>query len=78
MNENKMMRQMGAIFSAFMVFFYLGIGIYLIFFFDTRLTTLQKPVLVIFGSVCIFYGLYRAYATYVTIVNLFFKPDDDE
>ncbi len=72
------MRQMGAIFSAFMVFFYLGIGIYLIFFFDTRLTTLQKPVLVIFGSVCIFYGLYRAYATYVNIVNLFFKPDDDE
>jgi len=78
MNENKIMRQMGAILSAFMVFFYIGIGIFLIFIFDSNLTTLSRPVLVIFGSVCIFYGLYRAYTTYLNIVNLFFRSDDED
>jgi hypothetical protein len=76
MNDNKLMQQVTAIFSIFMVFFYLGVGIFLIFFF--RNTSLDKAVLVIFGSVLIFYGLYRAYRTYVSIVQLFFKHDNNE
>lgn len=76
MNDNKIMQQVTAIFSIFMVFFYLGIGIFMIFYFKN--TTLDRSLLVFFGSVCIFYGLYRAYRTYVSIVNLFFKHNKDD
>ncbi len=76
MDNNKLMQQISAIFGIFMVFFYLGLGIFMMFFF--RNTTLDRAVLVIFGSVLIFYGLYRAYRTYVIIVNLFFRHKDDD
>jgi len=76
MNENKLMQQVTAIFGIFMVFFYLGAGIFLIFFF--RETTLDRSVLVIFGSVLIFYGLFRAYRTYVSIIELFFKRSKED
>lgn len=75
MDNNKLMKQVNAIFSIFMVFFYLGIGIYMLFFF--RQTTLDRSILVIFGSVLLLYGAYRAYTTYVNIVNLFFKKGGD-
>lgn len=78
MNENKMMQQMSAVLGAFMVLFYLGIGIFLIFIFDSNLSTLGRPILVIFGVVCLFYGVYRAYTSYIKIRELFFKPDDEE
>jgi hypothetical protein len=59
-----------------MVVFYLGVGIFLIFYFKN--TYMDKSVLVIMGSVFIFYGLYRAYRTYVSIVELFFRRNRDE
>jgi len=73
MDGNRILRQMGAIFSVFMVFFYLGIGIYLAFFFEK--TYLDKALRVIVGSTFIFYGLYRAYRTYIQIVEAFFTDD---
>ena len=76
MDNNKIMKQVTAIFSLFMVFFYLGGGIYLIFFFKN--TYLDKSVLVLMGSVFVFYGLYRAYRAYVSIVDLFFRKDKDD
>lgn len=76
MNENKLMQQVTAIFGIFMVLFYLGAGIFLIFFF--RETTLDRSVLVIFGSVLIFYGLFRAFRTYVSIKELFFKRSKED
>lgn len=76
MNENKLMKQVTAIFGLFMVFFYLGAGIFLIFFFKN--TTLDRAVLVIFGSVLIFYGIFRAYRAYVSIYELFFKRDNND
>jgi cytochrome c biogenesis protein CcdA len=76
MDNNKLMQQVSAVFGILMVFFYLGLGIFMMFFFKN--TTLDRSVLVIFGSVLIFYGLYRAYRTYVTIVNLFFKHNEDD
>lgn len=75
MNENRLMGQVTAIFSIFMVFFYLGVGCYFIFF--TTLSYLDKPVLVIMGSAFIFYGLFRAYRTYVKIVEVFFTKGKD-
>ncbi|MCU0362934.1 MAG: hypothetical protein MUE32_06220 [Bacteroidales bacterium] len=67
---NRIMQQVSAIFSVFMVFFYIGVGVYLAFYFDN--TYLDKPVLVMFGSAFIFYGLFRAYRAYLAIKALFF------
>jgi hypothetical protein len=76
MNENKLMQQVTAIFSIFMVLFYLGVGIFLLFF--ANLSYLDKALRVIMGSTFFFYGLYRAYRTYVKIVEVFFTEDNDK
>jgi hypothetical protein len=76
MKENRLMDQVTAIFSVFMVLFYLGVGYY--FVFRSDLSYLDKPVRVIMGSSFIFYGLYRAYRAYVKIVEVFFTKDDNE
>jgi len=76
MDDNRIMRQISAIFSIFMVFFYLGIGVYLIFYFKN--TTLDRSVVVIFGSVIFFYGIYRAFRTYVSIIELFFRRKEED
>jgi len=73
MNDNRLMQQVTAIFSIFMVFFYLGVGCYLVFFSDN--SYLDKSVRVIMGSTFLFYGLYRAYRAYVKIVEAFFSGD---
>jgi len=76
MEGNKLMQQVIAIFSIFMVLFYLGVGYYFIFL--SNLSYLDKAVRVIMGSTFIFYGLYRAYRTYVKIVEVFFTKDSDD
>jgi hypothetical protein len=76
MNENRILQQVTAIFSLFMVFFYLGIGSFLIFY--SKLSYLDKAVRVIMGSTFIFYGLYRAYRSYVKIVEVFFTEDKNK
>jgi hypothetical protein len=75
MNENKLKQQVLAIFSIFMVFFYLGAGTFLIFFF--KMSTLPRFVLVLIGSTFVFLGLFRAYTAYLKIVELFFTKDKD-
>lgn len=76
MNGNRLMQQVTAIFSIFMVIFYLGVGIFFIFFSD--LSYLDKPVRVIMGSTFLFYGSYRAYRTYTKIIEAFFTKDNDK
>jgi hypothetical protein len=76
MNENRMLQQVTTIFSTFMVFFYLGVGTYLIFFSD--FSYIDKPVRVIMGSAFLFYGLYRAYRAYVKIVEVFFTRNKND
>jgi hypothetical protein len=73
MNENKLMQQVSTIFGAFMVFFYLSVGIYLIFFFKSPLV--NSALIRLFGGAFILIGLYRAYTSYVNIAKLFFKRD---
>lgn len=73
MNENRLMQQVTAIFSIFMVLFYLGVGVYFVFYSDR--SYLDKPVRVIMGSAFLFYGLYRAYRAYVKIAEAFFSKD---
>jgi len=76
MESNRLLKQIGAVFGVFMVFFYVGIGIYLAFFFD--MSTLDKPVLVIIGVAFIILGLYRAYRSYQKIIEAFFTDDSEE
>ena len=76
MNENKLMRQVTAIFSIFMVFFYIGVGVYFVFY--SERSYLDKSVRVIMGSTFLFYGAYRAYRAYVKIVEAFFSRDKDK
>lgn len=76
MDNNRIMKQVTAIFNFFMVFFYLGVGIFLAFFF--RNTYMDKAVLVIMGSVFIFYGIYRAFRTVASIIDLFFRHNREE
>jgi hypothetical protein len=75
MNENKLMQQVTAIFSIFMVFFYLGVGILLIFY--TSFSYLDKAVRVIMGTTFIFYGIYRAFRAYSKVLEVFFTKDED-
>jgi hypothetical protein len=75
MNENRIMQQISAIFSVFMVVFYIGVGYLFIFYFDQYF--LDKPVRVIIGSSFIFYGIYRAFRSYVQIRSIFFSKDRD-
>jgi hypothetical protein len=76
MNGDRLMQQVIAIFSVFMVLFYLGAGWYFVFYSD--FSYLNKSVRVLFGSTFIFYGLYRAYRAYVKIVEVFFTKDEDD
>ena len=76
MNENRLMQQVTAVFSIFMVFFYLGVGSYFVFF--SGLSYLDKPVRVIMGSTFIFYGFYRAYRAYVKIIEAFFTDNENK
>lgn len=74
MQESKIMDQINAIFGAFMVVFYLGVGIYMLFF----LKYLDKPLRVIIGGTFIFYGLYRLFRAIVKIKEAFFQRKKDE
>jgi hypothetical protein len=76
MNGNRIMDQFTAIFSIFMVFFYLGVGGYLLFFSD--FSYLNKSLRVIMGSTFVFYGIYRAYRAYLKIVEVFFTSEKDD
>jgi cytochrome c biogenesis protein CcdA len=76
MDENKIMQQFTVIFSTLMVFFYIGVGFFLIF--SDRLQYVDKALRVIIGITFIFYGLYRAYRAYVKIVEVFFTSDKEK
>jgi cytochrome c biogenesis protein CcdA len=76
MDDNRIMNQISAIFGFFVVFLYLGFGIYLVFYFDN--SYLDKPVRVIIGVTLIFYGLYRAFRSYTKIKEVFIHPKDKD
>jgi len=70
------MQQVTAIFSTFMVLFYLGVGSFLLF--SNNLNYIDRPIRVIMGSTFVFYGLYRAYRAYVKIIEVFFNDDNNK
>lgn len=76
MNGNRLMKQVMAIFSIFMVFFYLSVGIYFVFF--LKQSYLDRAIQVIMGTAFIFYGIYRAFRAYTNITEAFFTKDEDD
>jgi hypothetical protein len=81
MDENRLMQQIGTIFGAFMVCFYLGIGFYLMLSPNLILSpnaTSDKFLRFLVGSTFIVYGLYRAFRTFVKIREVFFTHDDEK
>jgi hypothetical protein len=77
MNNNKILQQFHALFGVFMVAFFLGFGIFFLFFAD-RMFVIDKAMRVIMGSTFLFYGIYRIFVSYKQIVEAFFPRDDDE
>lgn len=76
MNENKLMQQIGTMFGVIMTFFYIGVGLF--FLLSPNVAYVDKFLRIVVGSTFIFYGIYRAYRTYVKIIELFFSGDDDK
>ena len=75
MNSNRILQQFHAMFGIFMVMFYIGVGIFLLFFAD--MFNIDKAIRGIIGSTFMLYGIYRIFVTYKQIVNAFIKKDDD-
>jgi hypothetical protein len=76
MSERRLMQQVMAIFSLFMVVFYTGVGVFLIWY--TELSTIDKPVRVILGSAFLLYGLFRGFRAWGKIKEAYFTKNDDE
>ena len=66
MEGNRIMEQINAIFSTFMVFFYLGVGIYLLFYFESQW---DKALVNLMGGTFVFFGIFRAFRAYSKIVE---------
>jgi len=77
MNGNRIMQQFHAMFGIFMVVFYIGIGIFMLFYAD-RMFVIDKAIRVIMGSTFLFFGIYRIFVSYKQIREAFFTKDIDE
>jgi hypothetical protein len=76
MNGNKILQQFHAMFGVFMVVFYIGIGIFMLFY-AGRMFVIDKAIRVIMGSTFLFFGIYRIFVSYKQIIEAFFTRDDD-
>jgi hypothetical protein len=63
-------------FGIFMVMFYLGVGIFLLFF--AKMFIIDRALKVIIGSTFLLYGIYRITVTYKQMTEAFFTKDDEE
>jgi hypothetical protein len=76
MNNNRMLQQFHAMFGIFMVMFYLGISIFLLFF--AKMFKIDQALRVIIGSTFLLYGIYRITVTYKQIKEAFFIKKGEE
>lgn len=77
MDNNRIIQQIHAMFGIFMVLFYLGGGIFFLFYAD-RFFNMNKAVFGLFGATFLLYGIYRIFVTYKQITNAFFTRNKDE
>jgi hypothetical protein len=76
MNSNRMLQQFHAIFGIFMVIFYVGVSIFLLFF--AKMFKIDQALRVIIGSTFILLGIYRITVTYKQIKQAFFTKENEE
>ncbi len=77
MNSNKILQQFHAMFGIFMVAFYIGIGVFMLFF-ARKWFVIDKAISVIMGSTFLFFGVYRIFVSVSQIKKAFSKDEDDE
>ncbi len=75
MNSKKLYDRIFTIFGTVMVFFYFGLGYFLIF--SPMLDYIDKPLRVFIGIPLLIYGVYRAVTSFQKIRDNFFSSDDD-
>ena len=63
-----------AIFGTAMVFFYIGLGIFIII---SPQLNIEKSLRIIFAVPLMLYGIYRAFASYRKIKDSFFSGDEE-
>ncbi len=74
-NGNKLMQNFHIFFGLLMVMFYLGAGIFLLFFAD--IFNIDRAVRGIIGTSFLIYGIFRAWTTYKQVKDTYFSGDDD-
>jgi hypothetical protein len=72
-----MLQQFHAMFGIFMVVFYIGVGIFLLFFAD-RMFKIDRALSLIIGSTFLLYGIYRTTVTYKQIKKAFSRKVNEE
>jgi hypothetical protein len=78
MNSKNLTDRMLAIFGATMVFFYLGLGIFIIFSHSQMLQNIDITLRVMFGTPLLLYGVYRAITSINKIRESFFEKEENE
>lgn len=76
MNGRNLYDKVFAIFGALMVFFYFGLGYYVIF--SPYLDHIDTPLRVIIGAPLLVYAVYRLFVSYSKIKENFFGGQDDD
>jgi len=71
-------QQVMVIFGGIMVFFYLGVGLFIIFSPSPLLEYLDKFIRIIFGSALILYSLTRAFRTYEQVREILYSGNETE
>jgi len=76
MDSNKISKQFHAMFGIFMVAFYIGFGIFFLFFTE-KLFVIDKAIRGIMGFTFLLFGCFRIFMTYKQIKDTFFSKKDD-
>jgi hypothetical protein len=77
MSSNNLTDRMMTIFGTTMVFFYLGLGIFIIFSPSQMLKGIDITLRVMFGIPLLLYGVYRAITAIRKIRESFFENDEE-
>ncbi|MGB8357440.1 MAG: hypothetical protein WCD55_02385 [Bacteroidales bacterium] len=75
MSGGKMYDKVFAVFGTVMVFFYFGLGFFIL---TTTLLTMDRALRIVFSVPLFLYAIYRAFMSYEKIRDSFFSKDEDE
>jgi cytochrome c biogenesis protein CcdA len=76
MNGKGLYERVMVIFGGVMVFFYLGLGLFIIF--SPLFNHIEKFIRILFGSALIIYSLTRAFRTYEKVREAFFSGNNSD